>query len=57
MNMNRDNIYLRIPIERCREDAIAGVSLAREAYTEREPEKARLIGIGVTAEQAKRKHE
>ena len=55
--MNRDNIYLRIPIERCREDAIAGVSLAREAYTEREPEKARLIGIGVTAEQAKRKHE
>ena len=32
-----DNIYLRMPLDRARADALTGVKLAREAYRERDP--------------------
>ena len=32
-----DNIYLRMPLDRARSDALTGVKLAREAYRERDP--------------------
>lgn len=35
-----DNIYLRIPLDRVRADALTGVQLAREAYRERDPVRA-----------------
>lgn len=35
--MNDNNPYLRMPIDRVRADALAGVRLAREAYRERDP--------------------
>jgi len=51
----QDNPYMKMCIERVREDAIAGVSLARRAYAERESEKAATLGIGISAGQQARK--
>jgi hypothetical protein len=56
-NMKTKNLYMVMDIKRVRQDALHGVILAREAYSILEPEKARLIGIGVSIEQAKRKNE
>lgn len=41
------NPYLIMPIERVRTDAVYGVSLARTALRQREPEQADKLGIGV----------
>jgi len=46
-----ENIYLRMPIQRVCEDARHGVSLARLAYAERDPEQALALGIGISPEQ------
>lgn len=49
-----DNIYLRMPLDRVRSDALTGVKLAREAYRERDPVRADIdLGPVITpAEQA-----
>ena len=41
------NIYLRMPLERVKADAEYGVTLARLALAERDPDAARAIGIGI----------
>ena len=55
--MKTKNLYMVMDIKRVKQDALHGVILAREAYSIREPKKARLIGIGVSVEQANKKHE
>ena len=47
------NPYLDMAIERVREDARAGVSLARQALAERDPLQARRLGIGLSPQQAR----
>jgi len=47
------NIYLVMPLSRVFEDAQGGVSLARRALAERDPERARAMGIGIEPEQQK----
>ena len=34
---NTENIYMKVPLDRVRSDALTGVKLAREAYRERDP--------------------
>jgi len=41
------NPYLIMPIERVKTDAVYGVSLARTALRQRDPEQADELGIGV----------
>ncbi len=48
------NVYMRMPLVRVRQDAEAGVSLARAAYGLRQPAEARKLGIGVDASQQRR---
>ena len=38
-----ENVYLKIPIERVKTDAIHGVSLARLAWRQRDPDGAALV--------------
>jgi len=46
------NIYLRMPLERVQQDALHGVSAAREAWRKRDPEgAAREIGYVIEPEQ------
>jgi hypothetical protein len=48
------NPYLSMSIERVRQDALHGVSLAREAWRQRQPEQAaRALGAVVEPEQQK----
>ena len=42
-----NNPYLIMPIDRVRQDAANGVSLARQAYAKREPQEAWKLGIGI----------
>ena len=37
---NTENIYMKVPLDRVRSDALTGVKLAREAYRERDPVRA-----------------
>jgi len=49
-----ENIYMKVPLDRLRADALTGVRLAREAYRQRDPVHAD-IDLGPTispAEQA-----
>ncbi len=51
---NTENIYMKVPLDRLRQDALHGVRLAREAYRQRDPVGAD-IDLGPTvspAEQA-----
>jgi hypothetical protein len=59
MYMDRDNIYMRVPIERVQRDAIAGVILARRAWRIRQPDvAAQALGYVIEPnQQAKQKHE
>jgi hypothetical protein len=45
------NVYMTMDIERVRQDAAHGVSLARTALSLRSPDLARLLGVGVLPEQ------
>ena len=38
-----DNPYMRMPLDRLRQDALHGVSAARQAYRERDPVHADLL--------------
>ncbi len=39
-----ENIYLRMPLDRVRSDALAGVRLAREAWLELDSKSAAVLG-------------
>jgi hypothetical protein len=40
---HNDNAYLKMPLDRVRQDAIHGVSLARIAWRQRDPNGAALV--------------
>ena len=49
-----NNVYLKMPIERVRQDAKQGVSLARQAWRIRQPvEAAKALGHIIEPEEAK----
>ncbi len=39
-----NNVYLRMPLDRVRSDALTGVRLAREAWRELDPKGAAVLG-------------
>ena len=46
--MKNTNVYMEMPLNRVRQDALAGASLARQAWRQREPEAAtRALGYVV----------
>ncbi|MDX9880235.1 MAG: hypothetical protein RBS72_21990 [Sedimentisphaerales bacterium] len=46
-----ENIYMKVPLDRLRADALTGVQLAREAYRQRDPVHAD-IDLGPTIDPA-----
>ena len=51
MTGTSNNPYLKMLLDRVRQDAVHGVSLARRALAERDPASARAMGIGVESNQ------
>jgi hypothetical protein len=49
-----DNVYLRMPLDRVKQDALAGVSLARQMWRARDPDAAgRMLGFVIEPNQQK----
>ncbi len=50
----KSNVYLHVPLSRVIADAGNGVALAMRALAVRDPRRARLMGIGISAEQQRK---